>query len=350
MEINKSKILILGLSFILLCLFFITNSVWAKTENNFIQLLRSKHKLVTSGKISLTFLIYEWNNQQDYQKFAKEIRKKTLISPNKFKKWLDGPGSYYLEKAKKTESIKEIYYFNGKKNHLIKEFPKIKYVYNPVTKKNIKISVLPKNIVNHMVTRSEYADNGITIQKLENYNKEARLSIYPFTEMRRSEYFRLTDLDYSLSPWVVKNFLDTRFVMTKKNGKYIFSQKSNKKGHTGEIIFDTNLSGGLVYLVDIFDIKNNKKFMIEMIDGGYKEINKTVFLPGFSSLARGIQGGKIQQILYIGTWHLGPIKSKELKIHISLPTTVYDYTRGGNPTISKLLPKSKKRLQSENNG
>jgi hypothetical protein len=330
-------------SLILLCLFFITNSVWAKTENNFIQLLRSKQKLVTSGKISLTFLIYQWNNQQDYQQFAKELRKKTLISPNKFKKWLDGPGSYYLEKAKKTESIKEIYYFNGKKNHLIKEFPKIKYVYNPVTKKNIKISVLPKNIVNHMVTRSEYADNGITIQKLEDYNKEARLSIYSFTEMRRNMYFQLGDLDFSLYPGFVKTPPNsTDFSFTQVGSKYIFSQKSNKKGHTGKMVFDTNLSGGLVHLIDIFDIKNNKKFMIEMIDGGYKEINKTVFLPGFSSVARGIQGGKIQQILYIGTWYLGPIKSKELKIHISLPTTVYDYTRGGNPTISKLIPKSKR--------
>ncbi|MFN4226767.1 MAG: hypothetical protein ACK4F0_01315 [Candidatus Ratteibacteria bacterium] len=61
--------------------------VYSLTENEFYQFLKKKRELISSGQITMKVYHIKWKNEDEYKKFAEELKVFTKTSPEKFKEW-----------------------------------------------------------------------------------------------------------------------------------------------------------------------------------------------------------------------------------------------------------------------
>lgn len=309
--------------------FLITvNLVYSFTEEDFFQILKKKREFLSSGVIYMKIYELKWDKEEEYKKFSKELKNKIYLEPLDFKKWFAEkketlPYSDQLFKWKNA-----IYYFFGiekfpyKKEHYIEEIPLENF-----KKQIVSIKEKHKNIKIRYPIKLEYLWDGLTYKEYEiylteEYGGENILTIYT-DEKETAKYFKLWFIDYSFSFLENLPKLNKSFKFEYKEGKIVLND--------GRLIFEPKFSCGCIH---VLAYNKNNVLATEIISGAYFLVNDIVHLPYFSSNAKILSNGAVEQTLYIiEKYELRPILNDEFTLKIIPPTKVIDYSFGVEPKI-----------------
>ena len=183
----------------------------------------------------------------------------------------------------------------------------------------------PKVIVK-IPFRIEYSWDGTKLKEYEvylteEYGGENILKIYN-DERKTAKFFKLWLIDYSFAllenlPKISKNFK--------------FTYEKDKIILNDSLIFIPSFSCGCVHALAYNKIGRLAR---EFITGAYSLINGIVHLPYFSSDARILTTGEVEQTLYIiEKYELRPISNNEFSIKLKTPTKIINYSYGKGPLI-----------------